>query len=126
MLEEINSRGLEVFTALLLLFGEANIISVTLNKQQGFFTLNVGSKFFDWRTPLEVTTSTTQAQTRPALADTEDIPIKPHLAFDSCLSNSTEDAETTTSDAMILLGIFIIAVFLLEDPFIDITHSTNT
>jgi hypothetical protein len=127
--DEIDSRGLEVFTALLLLIGEANIISVTLNKQQGFFTLNVGSNLFDWRTPQVVTASTPLTQTSPP--QTAVIPTETYSILDNPLVTNIGEVETINStsasdSAIMLFGILLITVFLLEDPFANTTHSANT
>lgn len=119
MLEEINSRGLEVFAALLLILGEANIISVTLNKQQGFFTLNVGSDLFDWREPQVASTSMTTTQTSVN-------PTGPDSALNNVLVKENEEVDMTDSEnILILFGIFVITIFLLEDPFVNNPHLTN-
>lgn len=52
MFDLLRSRGLEIFLGVLLLTGEANIVSITLNKEAGFFTFNVGSDWFVWQQPL--------------------------------------------------------------------------
>lgn len=121
MFEEINSRGLEVFVALLLLIGEANIISTTLNKEQGFFTLNVGSNLFDWRNPQVVTTSTSPkqkstvpSQTSVTSANTTDT----YLDLDNPLVMDAEKVDSTSLDnSILLLGIFLLSIFFFEDPF---------
>ena len=42
-------KALEVIVALLLLTGEARIVTTSLNRETGFFTLNVGSDYFRWK-----------------------------------------------------------------------------
>ena len=37
MFDLLRSRGLEVFLGVFLITGEANVISITLNKEAGFF-----------------------------------------------------------------------------------------
>lgn len=125
MLDEIDSRGLEVFIALLLIIGEANIISATLNKQQGFFTLNIGSNLFEWRKPLVVSTATTSSQTPINPAQATVTPTKTDSISSERLDNNTEVDKDDLELQIIRFGIFLFIIFLLEDPFID-THSANT
>ncbi len=127
MLDEINSRGLEVFAGLLLILGEANLISITLNKQQGFFTLNIGSDLFDWREPQAVPISRPPMQTPVVPIVTSVDPTKPYSTLDKFLITQNGKVDMTDSNNLIILfGIFVTTVFLLENPFIDTSHLTNT
>lgn len=69
MLALIRSRGLEIFTGILLIIGEASIVSTTINKQQGFYTLNVGSPLFSW--PESIAAGETAPTAPPAVNDGE-------------------------------------------------------